>query len=161
MAASPEPEPLKIFISHSTADLEAARRVHRALRDAGLRVWLREEDLREEGVELGATWREAVDEALQASDVILILLSRQGFNDKSQAWDLELARSEEKRVVPALLEANVFPEGIFLGRLGPYLEFLKERRGEVIDSAEGLAKLIHGLQRLNEKKTGLKVEGWP
>ncbi len=160
MAASPKPEPLKIFISHSTADLEAARGVYRALREAGLRVWMREEDLRQEEVELGSTWREAVDGALQACDLVLALVSRKTKSDSDQLQDLQVAQRSGKRVVPAYLEADVLSKsGITRITTSGFqvAPLLKERRGEVIDSAEGLAKLIRGLQRLNRGKTGVPL----
>jgi hypothetical protein len=152
MAAGPNSEPLKIFISHSTADLEAARDLYREMRGAGLRVWMREEDLRGEDVELGSTWREAVDEALQACDLILILVSKKTPFDSGQVKDLQSGRQSEKKVVPAYLEPDALARGIVVQ--GFDKEFLKERRGELIDSVEGRARLIRGLQKLNQKKTG-------
>jgi energy-coupling factor transporter ATP-binding protein EcfA2 len=160
MAASPNSEPLKIFISHSTADLEAARDLYREMRGAGLRVWMRE-DLREENVELGSTLGEMVVQELKASDVVLALLSRQSLKDSLQAIHLNFAKEEGKRVVPVFLE----PEA-FLARNRKWyqrqyqapdelpVEFLKERRGERINSQEGLARLIQGLQKLSRGKTG-------
>jgi hypothetical protein len=152
MAAGPDSEPLKIFISHSTADLEAARDLYREMRGAGLRVWMREEDLRGEDVELGSTWREAVDEALQACDLILILVSKKTPFDSGQVKDLQSGRQSEKKVVPAYLEPDALARGFVVQ--GFDKEFLKERRGELIDSVEGRARLIRGLQKLNQKKTG-------
>jgi hypothetical protein len=160
MAASPKPEPLKIiFISHSAADREAAREVYSALREGGFRVWLREEALREADVELGSTLRKTVDKALQASDLVLLLLSRQSLEDGGQVRDLESAQRNRKRVVPALLEEDVLDRN--LGLLENHSEFLRDHRGEVIDSAEGLARLIRGLQRLNQGKTGTPRESAP
>jgi hypothetical protein len=160
MAASPKPEPLKIFISHSAEDLEAARRVYRTLREAGFRVWMREEDLREEDVELGFTKREMVVQQLQASDVVLVLLSRQSLDDQIQVLDLESARHGRKRVVPAFLELK--EDFLFIHQTRPttfafqtpLVEFLTERRSELIDNREGLARLIRGLHRLNRHITG-------
>lgn len=153
MVASTKPEPLKIFISHSTADLEAARRVLRALLDAGLGVWMRhQEDLFGEDVELGSTRSETIDRARQASDVVLVLLSRNSLRTLDQVQDVKSAQHEEKRVVPALLEPNLLSG--HLDYLQPYSYFLRERSGVAIDNAEGLATLIRGLQRLNRDKTG-------
>lgn len=157
MAASPKPELLKIFISHSTADLEAARGVHRALREAGFRVWMREEDLFGEDVALGSTWSEVIDKALRASDVVLFLLSWKSLEDWGQAQDLKSAQFQKKRFVPAFLEVGILSEK-YLGYLEPYAYFLRERRGELIDSAEGLAKLIHGLQMLSRGETGTSLQ---
>ena len=156
MADSTKPEPLKIFISHSTADLEAARGVHRALRDAGFHVWMLRHDLHEEDVELGSTWREvaskAVGKALSESDVVLFLLSKKSVEARDQQLELESALGRGKRVVPAFLEADAIDKNP--GLLAHYSDLLKERRGELIDSAEGVARLIRGLQRLNRGKTG-------
>jgi energy-coupling factor transporter ATP-binding protein EcfA2 len=157
MEASSKPEPLKVFISHSTADLEAARKVHRALREAGFRVWKRE-DLREEDVDLGFTWHQMVRQELEASDVVLVLLSRESLDDESQAKDVETARHLGRIVVPTFLEPKEFlsnyrprPDSIFQS---PLVDSLTKRRGELIDSPEGLARLIHGLHKLNRRKTG-------
>ncbi|MBW8875507.1 MAG: TIR domain-containing protein [Acidobacteria bacterium] len=160
MVASPKPEPLKIFISHSAADLEAARGVYRALREAGFRVWMREEDLHEEDVELGSTWRkvarEAAGNALQASNLVLFLLSKKSRDDRGQARELSSALSADKRVVPAFLEADALDNPPL--HLAPYSGLLKKLRGQLIDSAEGLAKLIRGLHRLNRDKTGSPLQ---
>lgn len=142
---------IKIFISHSTVDLEAARGIYRALRAADFRVWLRAEDLREEDIELGSSWRDWIDEVLLASDLVLFLLSRQSLEDEDQARDLDLSLGGGKRVVPAFLDADTL-SGPRLGRLQVHAHFLRERRGELINSSEGLAKLIRGLQRLNQGK---------
>ncbi len=162
MAARSKLKPVKIFISHSIADLGAARRVYRALREADLQVWMREEDLHED-VDLGSPWRPATDKALRASDVVLILLSRRSFEDTDQALDLELAQSQKKKVVPAFLEAEAlsklstsdldFIVQNFLSPMAAHTKFLRERHGELIDNEEGLARLIRGLQRLSRSKT--------
>ncbi len=114
---------------------------------------MREEDLREEDVELGSTWRESVDKALEASDLFLFLLSSQSNYDGNQVLDLWTAQREEKKVVPAFLEADFLPAD-YPGKLWKQQEFLKERRGEVIDTAEGIARLIRGLQRLDRGEPG-------
>jgi hypothetical protein len=160
MAPSTKPEPLKIFISHSAADLEAARGVYRALREAGFRVWMLHQDLHEEDVELGSSWREVAREAagsaLQASNLVLFLLSKKSRDDQGQSRELVSALSANKRVVPAFLEADALDENPHF--LASYSELLKERRGQLIDSAEGLAKLIRGLHRLNRDKTGSPLQ---
>ena len=113
---------------------------------------MEEEDLLGESVELGSTWAEAIDKARRASDVVLFLVSRDSLKTWAQVQDLKSAQLEEKRVVPAFLEPDILSDHLDL--LQPYAYFLKERRGELIDSAEGLARLIRGLQRLNQGKTG-------
>lgn len=157
MAASLKPKPLKIFISHAAADLEEARRVYRSLREAGLHVWMPEEDLREEDVELGSSWREAtrvaVNKAQQASDVVLFLLSRKSLDDYEQARDLRWAHLRQKRLVPAFLEADILSQPD-LGPLKSFAHLLRELHGVAIDSEEGLARLIRGLQKLNQSRTG-------
>lgn len=154
MAANPKPEPLKIFISHAAADLEAARGVYRTLREAGFRVWLSGEDLREEDVELGGTLRGVIRRELEESDVVLFLVSRDTPIDDEQILDLKRLRVIGKRLVPAYLEPDALSKSGLI-RKGFDREFVTERRGEVIDSAEGLARLIRGLHRLNRRNTGV------
>jgi energy-coupling factor transporter ATP-binding protein EcfA2 len=159
MATSLKPESIKIFISHSAADLEAARSVHRTLRDAGFRVWMSEEDLREEDVDLGSTLDETVLQELKSSDVVLVLLSWRSLHDDPQVSSLLFARKAGQRIVPAFLEPKDFlleyrptPGSLVQS---PLLKFLKERRSELIDSPEGLARLIQGLYKLNRRLTGV------
>jgi energy-coupling factor transporter ATP-binding protein EcfA2 len=148
MTASPKPEPLKIFISHSAADLSAARWLYQELWEAGLHVWMSEED-----VELGSSILAAVADAFRASSVVLFLLSEQSLEDRAQAQDLTSARIEKKRVIPAFWDADILsmPD---LGVLTSHAEFLRACQGVVIDGSEGRARLIRGLQRLNQAKTG-------
>jgi energy-coupling factor transporter ATP-binding protein EcfA2 len=160
MADSTKPEPLKIFISHSAADLEAARGVYRALREAGLHVWMSEEDLRQEDMHLGTPWsvyEELSKRQLLASDLVLFLVSRESFADRHQAEVLTPAMRGTKRVVPALLEQGILDAPNFVN-LASESSFLKSLVGVVIDSAEGLARLIRGLQRLNQSKIGMSQQ---
>jgi hypothetical protein len=118
---------------------------------------LREEDLHEEDVELGLTWREMVDQELRESDVVLVLVSRKTPVDSEQVQDLKSAQDSDKRVVPVYLESDALSKsGIVI--TGFNKNFLTDRRGEVIDSAEGLARLIRGLQKLNQGKTGTPLQ---
>jgi TIR domain/Domain of unknown function (DUF4062) len=63
--------PCSVFIAYSHHDKQHARQIYRALRAAGFRVWLDEEDLLP-----GQMWHREVDRAIRNTDVILLLLSK-------------------------------------------------------------------------------------
>ena len=82
------------------------------------------------------------------------MVSSKTQTDLDQVRDLTAARQFHKKVVPGYLEPDPFSSSSF--SLADFdRDFLRERRGELIDSAEGLARLIRGFHRLNRDKTGV------
>jgi len=150
MVASPKTEPLKIFLSHAAADLAVASAFAGALRKAGFRVWTSTDV--QEGLDLGSSRGEAINDAVRASDLFLLLLTPASALDDLQLQELSSAWSGV-RVVPIYSDADVFFQ-LRHPLWESYLEGLRDLRGEQIDSVEGLAKLIRGLQKLNQDNTG-------
>jgi len=59
------------FISHSSADRSVASKIEKALKAAGLRVWLDDSEIR-----LGALLGKELQDSIRASRVLLLLWSR-------------------------------------------------------------------------------------
>ena len=92
---------LRVFISYSFRDRKAAERVAEALRIQGFEVWSASE------IAPGANWAEAIAEALNRSQAIVILISPDFMNSEYAQKEIEFALSGERfyrRVFPVLLK---------------------------------------------------------
>lgn len=63
--------PLRVFLCHSSADKKAVRRLYQQLQQQGVALWLDEENLL-----AGQNWDQEIRDAISATDVILVCLSR-------------------------------------------------------------------------------------
>lgn len=87
--------PLKVFLCHASADKPVVRKLCQRLSAEGwVDPWLDEEKLA-----LGQYWSVAIEEALDAADVVLIFLSRNSVNKEgfvqrelTYAWELSLEK---------------------------------------------------------------------
>lgn len=97
---------MKIFISHSHKDKEFVRRLADDLSKEGFDVWL-DEDL----ISPGEQWTDKINEAIENSDVVLIIISSNTSESRFQASEIAFAISSQrkhpsKRIVPVLTEKN-------------------------------------------------------
>jgi len=95
--------PQQVFISYAQADKAVARRVADTLQGAGLKVWFDEWALMP-----GDSIAHRIEEALQASDILLVLLSPAavGSDWVAKEWNAALSsdlRSRAVTVIPALI----------------------------------------------------------
>jgi hypothetical protein len=101
----------KVFISYSTIDLAVATRAKRALEDAGHTAYVAEYDALG-GVEL----TDDIKKNLTASDVFVVIWS---LNAKNSDWvpqEVGIAESQNKTIIPIVLEPNFRPTGFIRGR---------------------------------------------
>jgi TIR domain-containing protein/restriction endonuclease len=92
------------FISYAQADRDTARRIADALKSAGLRVWFSEWELQP-----GDSIARRIDEALSASDVLLVLLSPNAISSNwvQSEWRTAVSSQLSNRavtVIPILIE---------------------------------------------------------
>jgi TIR domain/GAF domain len=85
------------FISYSRADREEASRVAEFLRRDGVSVWM------DERQRAGKDWRQQVEEAIRASDSMTVLLSPASLVSETVEWEVGVARSFGKPVLPVLV----------------------------------------------------------
>ena len=110
-----EQRPLKVFLCHAKADKPAARNLYRYLHSKGMDPWLDEEKLLP-----GQNWRLEIPNAIVASDVIIICLSKnsvdkEGYVQREIKFALDKAlEMPEGRIfiIPARLEECDVPESL-------------------------------------------------
>jgi hypothetical protein len=94
----------QIFISYASADKSIARWIADSLQNAGLKVWFYEWELG-----AGDSITSRIEEGLQSSDLLLVLLSQHSVSSKwvRQEWTAALSGELKARavtVIPALIE---------------------------------------------------------
>jgi hypothetical protein len=89
-----------IFVSYSRADgAELASKLHDALEDVGLKVWL---DVY--NIAPGTNWNEQIDIALESVDVILVILTPGAVKSLQVMSEWNYALDKDKPVIPLLAQ---------------------------------------------------------
>jgi nucleoside 2-deoxyribosyltransferase len=107
-------ESRKVFISHSAADAEWARSFAKALKDRGVAVWFDEFEAQPD-----ESWRDALEEGLRSSDVLVALLDRDSSSKPNLFFELGAAIGMGKKVVPIVpkgIDPGVLPLNVRLRR---------------------------------------------
>lgn len=107
------PRPLRVFLCHASQDKPAVRKLHRYLKQHGIEPWLDELDLLP-----GENWEVEIPRALNASDVILVCLSKnsvnkEGYVQKEISFALDKALEKPEGtifIIPAKLEDCEVPK---------------------------------------------------
>lgn len=141
--------PLRVFLCHASQDKPAVRKLHRYLKQRGVQPWLDELDLLP-----GENWEVEIPNALFASDVILVCLSKnsvdkEGYVQKEITFALDKAQEKPEGtifIIPVKLEDCNVPR-----RLNRY---------QWVDlfRADGYKRLLLGL---NKRALGLAPEVSP
>ncbi len=87
----------KIFISYSRADSEFALELAEKLRASGAEIWIDQLD-----ISPGQRWDRAIGEALETSDLLLVILSQAAVDSDNVMDEVAYALEEKKRIVPVL-----------------------------------------------------------
>jgi hypothetical protein len=90
-------EALRIFLCYASDDAPAVRKLYQHLRSCGFSPWLDEQD-----IPAGAAWRDAIEEAVENSHVVLVCLSRNSVQKRGFV---------QKEIKLALNFADYQPEG--------------------------------------------------
>lgn len=99
-----------MFISYSRADLAQVRALTLALRRCGLGTWVDLEDLQP-----GQRWKDAIGQALAASDAIVFCMSALSMESAWTGVELRQARALGLPILPVAIEAldlGRLPEGL-------------------------------------------------
>jgi hypothetical protein len=107
---SPEPPPLprlSVFLSHATADAEQVALVSRQIEALGIDVYLAEHDPKP-----GTSVAQKVEEALQRSSAVVVLITSVSINSAYVQQEVGLARAHGKVIVP------IIEKGVDKSRLG-------------------------------------------
>ncbi|HCV98636.1 MAG TPA: hypothetical protein DGJ56_05000, partial [Verrucomicrobiales bacterium] len=94
-----------VFISYSRENQEDVIKLVEYLRGQGLAVWMDESDIH------GATmWTKEIVEAIRASSLFILAISRHSTGSKNVVKELALASEREKIILPIYLEQCDIPE---------------------------------------------------
>jgi len=102
--ASIESKPLTYFVSYSRADEGFALKLAEHLLAEGVNLWIDQIN-----IELGNRWDRSIEEALETSQGLLILLSETSVESDNVMDEVSYALEEEKTVIPVLVEACEIP----------------------------------------------------
>ena len=89
----------KIFFSYSRDDSEFVLNLAKELRADGANVWLDQLDIKP-----GTRWDKSIEDALDASQTVLVILSKTSVASNNVMDEVSYALEEGKTVLPALLE---------------------------------------------------------
>ncbi len=155
-----EKHPIKAFLCHASQDKPIARALSRRLMAEGwIDVWLDEEKLLP-----GQDWRLNIEQAVEASDVVIICLSnhsvsKEGFIQKELRYAREIALEKPEEtifLIPLRLDECDVPRGL---RFYQWADYFGEKEEETYKSLLESLKLRHrqklgiqGQERIPQKK---------
>jgi uncharacterized membrane protein YeaQ/YmgE (transglycosylase-associated protein family) len=96
--------PPEIFISYSREDSEAALKLVRELKAAGIAAWIDQLE-----IVTGDLWDVAVEEALRQSPCLLVLLSPTSVASKHVMDEVSYALDKKKTILPVVIERCEIP----------------------------------------------------
>ena len=138
-----------IFFSYSRDDSEFVLKLAKDLREAGTQIWLDQLDIAP-----GNHWDSTIEEALQKSGTLLVVLSKASVESNNVMDEVSFAIEEDKTVIPVLLEECDIP--FRLRRIQP-----ADFRVDYQDGMASLAQLLHLpmeiAHKLNLNKTASNV----
>lgn len=89
----------QVFLSYTKEDKEFAKLISDKLEKEYLSVW-RDQD----NIHLGDNWKEAIDEGIKSSFLILVLLSPASYKSTYVTYEWAFAMGLNKKIIPLLLE---------------------------------------------------------
>lgn len=133
---------MQVFISHSSKDRPVAQQLAHRLSQAGLRVWIPEDEILP-----GDNWAKLIGEALENSDVMVVLVTPHAFESGWLKEQIQYALTSEHyrgRLIPVFLgQDSDIPSDMpwILRRMNPVrIEGKKEDWQQVVDKVQTLAK---------------------
>jgi TolB-like protein/Flp pilus assembly protein TadD len=127
----------EIFISYRRADMAWAKLLHDQLKAEGVEAWY------DAQVGAGQDWRVATANALEASQIFVLLFTANAALSKDIAKELAAATLENKLIIPVRLE-NIQPKGAFLYELASrnWINAFEDTEAKLEELAKGLAQLV-------------------
>jgi TolB-like protein len=127
----------EIFISYRRADMAWAKLLHDQLKAEGVEAWY------DAQIGAGQDWRVATANALEASQIFVLLFTANAALSKDIAKELAAATLENKLIIPVRLE-NIAPKGAFLYELASrnWINAFEDTEAKLEELAKGLAQLV-------------------
>jgi TIR domain len=92
---------MQVFISHSSKDTTIARQLAHLLSEAGLNVWIPEDEILP-----GDNWAKKIGQALEESDLMVVLVTPQAFESEWLKEEIQYALTAGRykgRLIPVFL----------------------------------------------------------
>lgn len=134
-----------LFFSYSRDDSDFVLRLAHQLRDAGASIWLDQLDIAP-----GNHWDSTIEEALQASGYLLVVLSKTSVESNNVMDEVSFAMEEDKKVIPLLVEDCEIP---FRLRRLQHADFKESHRSGIEQLIEALDLKEEVIQKLRAEKT--------
>ena len=139
---------MQVFLSYADSDLPLAKRIAQGLGAAGFQVWY--DDLY---VFPGDNWGKAVGEALEQSEAMVVLLTRDGLRSKKVTSETQFALGNlryEHRLIPVV-------SGLDDGAIQKHIPWVFRHLTPVYISDEDIELgLIGIIQALNQKPAAVE-----
>ena len=97
-------KPAKYFFSYSRVDSDFVKKLATDLRNSGADVWLDQLD-----IVPGTEWDVSIQNALNEADGVLAIVTDTSINSKNVMDEVSYAISQDKRIIPLLLENYPLP----------------------------------------------------
>jgi TIR domain len=133
----------KIFFSYARADSEFVLKLAEDLRSNDVNLWLDQLD-----IPGGVPWDDAVEEALHASQCLLVILSPVSVTSNNVKDEISFGLEKRKDIVPVLYKDCTIP---FRLRRLQYIDFR-------VDYDDGFKRLVQTLTPVDQLSTGQRSE---
>jgi CheY-like chemotaxis protein len=111
----------QVFMSYASKDTIFADLARLKLEGAGIKVWIDDSSLH-----AGEEWRNAIDEGISSTDVLLVMLTPQSCQSSYVTYEWAFALGKGIKVIPLLLEeCEIHPRLVVI----QYLDFRNQRTG--------------------------------
>lgn len=149
---------MRVFLSYSHADKGLATKLRRRLEENGLSF-----NAPSESRGADSSWRRQLEEAIQSSDAVLLLLGSPQKADEPQqlTWRLalEAAWADSKLLVPILLRDAELPPFVRSGASGDSVQAIRIRKPE--DLGLAVQAVLQTLSAATDQaRGGAEMESW-
>lgn len=126
-----------IFVSYSRHDAHPVDELINALENAGYSVWIDRSN-----IQAGAQWRRQIVDAIDKSDVFVIVLSPNSTKSANVRKELDLAEEASVKIIPIVIQPTSIPSEMRYQLVGnQHLDFTS-------DFQSGLSRLISAIERI-------------
>lgn len=127
----------QLFISYAREDRAFVRRVSDALAAHGNHTWIDTE-----GIEPSDRWQQSVNEAIDAADAVIAVVSRHSLSSEPCQDEVARAAGEHKRLIPVVVED--LPRGLVIPEALRELNWILLRPRDSFE--QGLERLIRAIE---------------
>jgi hypothetical protein len=128
---------VRVFISYAHEDRSVIDHIQSRLDAAGYAVWIDRESITG-----GELWRTRIVEAIESSNVFLLMLSPNSVKSKYVLQELNIADGERKPILPVVIAEMEIPKTMKLQLAGLQLVIFS---GDDLDNMDSLYKSINQL----------------